>query len=150
VKSGVVIFYLCPLYLYVLIQFTVKFKTIFYITILFIGIGLISCENENRSHHGHEHEDADKQVDTTTHYPQEKHLANIRQLTFGGDNAEAYFSFDNSMIVFQAKNPDWNAPCDQIYVFPFSDDNMKNKMPQLISEGLGRTTCSFFMPGDSV
>jgi len=126
-----------------------KFKTIFYITILFIGIGLISCENENRSHHGHEHGDADTQADTTIHYPQEKHLANIRQLTFGGDNAEAYFSFDNSMIVFQAKNPDWNAPCDQIYVFPFSDDNMKNKMPQLISEGLGRTTCSFFMPGDT-
>ena len=52
------------------------------------------------------------------------------------------------MIVFQGKNTDWNAPCDQIYVFPFSDGDMKNEIPQLISEGLGRTTCSYFMPGD--
>jgi Tol biopolymer transport system component len=87
--------------------------------------------------------------DTTIHYPQEKHLANIRQLTKGGDNAEAYFSFNNEMIVFQAKNPDWNAPCDQIYTFSFSDGHMFDSQPQLISEGLGRTTCSFFMPGDT-
>lgn len=87
--------------------------------------------------------------DTTTHYAQEKHLANVKQLTDGGDNAEAYFSFDNSMIVFQAKVPKWGSTCDQIYYFPFSDDNMKDSMPQIISNGLGRTTCSFFMPGDT-
>jgi hypothetical protein len=52
------------------------------------------------------------------------------------------------MIVFQAKNPAWEAPCDQIYVFPFSDGDMLNDIPQLISEGLGRTTCSYFMPGN--
>lgn len=124
-------------------------KPLFYLFILVFGLGLHSCENTTHPHHGHNHEDTDKEPDTTTLYPQEKHLTNIRQLTFGGDNAEAYFSFDNSMIVFQAKNPEWNAPCDQIYVFPFSEGNMKGEIPQLISEGLGRTTCSFFMPGDS-
>ena len=40
-------------------------------------------------------------------YPQEKHFKNIRQLTFGGDNAEAYFSFDGKQITFQATNPKW-------------------------------------------
>lgn len=124
-------------------------KLTIYIGVLLIGFGLNSCENAGNQHHGHQHGDTDKQPDTTTLYPQEKHLANIKQLTFGGDNAEAYFSFDNTMVVFQAKNPDWNAPCDQIYVFPFADGNMKQGIPQLISEGLGRTTCSFFMPGDS-
>lgn len=87
--------------------------------------------------------------DTTIHYPGEKHLKNIRQLTFGGDNAEAYFSSDNSMVVFQAKNPAWNAPCDQIYYFRFADGDMSDGQPPLLSNGVGRTTCSFFMPGDT-
>ena len=85
----------------------------------------------------------------TVHYANEKHLANIRQLTKSGDYAEAYFSFDNSMVSFQAKNPEWNAPCDQIYYFPFSDGDMLTHIPKLISNGVGRTTCSFFMPGDT-
>ncbi|MPL81162.1 Protein TolB [bioreactor metagenome] len=89
------------------------------------------------------------QADTNIHYPQEKHLKNIRQLTNGGDFAEAYFSFDDSMIAFQAKSAKWGTKCDHIYYFPFSDGDMKNHIPQLISEGLGRTTCSFFMPGDT-
>jgi Tol biopolymer transport system component len=118
--------------------------------LIILSLVLTACDNpQKQAHSGHHHDSQEKkEVDTTTHYPQEKHLANIRQLTFGGDNAEAYFSFDNSMIVFQAKNPDWNAPCDQIYVFPFSEGNMKSGPPQLISEGLGRTTCSYFMPGN--
>jgi Tol biopolymer transport system component len=87
--------------------------------------------------------------DSLTHYPQEKHLRNIRQLTREGDYAEAYFSFDDSMVSFQAKSKGWGAACDQIYVFPFSDGDMLNERPQLISNGVGRTTCSFFMPGDT-
>ncbi len=38
---------------------------------------------------------------------EESHLTNLRQLTFGGDNAEAYFSFDGRSLVFQSSNPDW-------------------------------------------
>ena len=45
----------------------------------------------------------------------EKHLKNITQLTFGGDNAEAYFSFNNKMLSFQSNNKAWGLQCDQIF-----------------------------------
>lgn len=136
-----------------------KLRIVTFIVFLSTLIVFTACDNDGKSHKNHEHNatsdhkdgnhsHSNPTPDTTVHFPQEKHLANVRQLTFGGDNAEAYFSFDNSMIAFQAKNPEWNAPCDQIYYFPFADGDMKNQMPQLISEGLGRTTCSFFMPGN--
>jgi len=116
---------------------------------LVIVFGFISCENSGNADHNQKQSESGVTPDSIIHYPQEKHLANIKQLTFGGDNAEAYFSFDNSKITFQARNPKWNSSCDQIYMFPFRDGDMKDKMPQLISEGLGRTTCSFFLPGDT-
>ena len=83
--------------------------------------------------------------------PQEEvHLANIKQLTFGGDNAEAYWSFDNKSLVFQTRNPRWGAMCDQIYTMSIDEDlSDTNKIPQRISNGFGRTTCSYFMPGDT-
>ena len=87
-------------------------------------------------------------ADDTLAYRGEKHFRNIRQITFGGDNAEAYFSFDGSKLVFQAKNPAWKAPCDQIYVTK-TTDSWRDSIPPLVSTGLGRTTCSYFMPGDS-
>ena len=81
-----------------------------------------------------------------THYPEEKHLANVRQLTFGGDNAEAYWSTDDKKLVFQAKNEAWGAPCDQIYILdPYSNVSTKEQRPPMVSTGLGRTTCSYFM-----
>jgi len=83
------------------------------------------------------------------HYYQEKHLQNIKQLTFGGDNAEAYFSFDDTRLVFQLKNPNIGIDCDQIYVTDWENDNMEEKLPLMVSTGLGRTTCSYFMPGDT-
>jgi hypothetical protein len=49
-------------------------------------------------------------------YAEESHFKNIRQLTFGGDNAEAYFSFDGKWLVFQKTNPKEGIPCDQIYI----------------------------------
>jgi TolB protein len=81
-------------------------------------------------------------------YPGEVHLKNIRQLTFGGDNAEAYFSFDDSKVVFQATNKIWGAQCDQIYYFDLNDWKRSVAPPPLLSTGEGRTTCSFFMPGN--
>lgn len=47
-------------------------------------------------------------------YPEEHHFKNLRQLTFGGDNAEAYFSFDGKYIVFQRTDPKNGILCDQI------------------------------------
>ena len=78
------------------------------------------------------------------HYPQEKHLQHVRQLTNGGDNAEAYFSFDSRKITFQATNAAWNTQCDQIFTA-----TLDHFSPVLTSTGLGRTTCSYFLPGDS-
>jgi TolB protein len=82
--------------------------------------------------------------------PGEAHFAHLRQLTFGGDNAEAYWSFSGDQLVFQAKNPAWGEECDQIYVFnPFTDD-LRTTPPSKISIEGGRTTCSYFLPGDSL
>jgi len=52
----------------------------------------------------------------TLQYPSEAHLKNVQQLTFGGDNAEAYFSFDSKWIVFQRTQPKDGVMCDQIFV----------------------------------
>lgn len=87
-------------------------------------------------------------VSDSLKYPQEKHLANIRQLTFGGDNAEAYWSFDSKKLTFQATRAAWNASCDQIFMLDATKPADATKTPQLISTGKGRTTCSYFMPGN--
>ena len=82
--------------------------------------------------------------------PAEKHFAHLRQLTYGGDNAEAYWDFAGDKLSFQAHVPAWGEQCDQIYVFnPFTDDLRKDP-PQKISIDGGRTTCSYFLPGDSL
>ncbi len=77
-----------------------------------------------------------------------KHLSNIKQLTFGGDNAEAYFSFDGKKLAFQSNNFAWGVLCDQIFMLDLEKGVDKNKRPPMVSTGKGRTTCSYFMPGD--
>lgn len=79
----------------------------------------------------------------------EAHFKSLRQLSFGGDNAEAYWSFDDSKLVFQVTNPNWDLECDQIYTFDWRNDDLSQGPPQLISTGYGRTTCAYYMPGDS-
>ncbi|MFN7494560.1 MAG: TolB family protein [Cyclobacteriaceae bacterium] len=83
-------------------------------------------------------------------YSEEKHFKNLRQLTFGGDNAEAYWSFDSKMVSFQSNNKAWGLNCDQIFYMPIEGMDLSDgsKKPTLISTGLGRTTCSFFLPGN--
>ncbi len=77
--------------------------------------------------------------------PQEqKHLRNIRQLTFGGQNAEAYFSADDKMLSFQHQGE--GVPCDQIYTMPVDSSEGKPATPKLVSTGKGRTTCSYIFP----
>ena len=82
----------------------------------------------------------------TSSQAQESHLQNIQQLTFGGDNAEAYFSPDGSKLVMQVTNPEIGAECDQIYILELNKDNYSTSDLQLVSTGKGRTTCAFFMP----
>lgn len=77
-------------------------------------------------------------------YPEEKHFKNIQQLTFGGDNAEAYFSFDGKWIIFQKTNPKEGIQCDQIFIGKVPKPGEKF-VSKLVSSGKGRTTCAAFM-----
>ena len=79
-------------------------------------------------------------------YPDEKHFKNMRQLTVGGDNAEAYFGFDNSHITFQRTNPKEGIMCDQIYYGEIPKDKHKKFTYKRVSTGKGRTTCAYLMP----
>ena len=86
--------------------------------------------------------------------PAERHLANIRQLTFGRQNAEAYFSFDGSRLIFQSTN-NWmkdtfaealtpaETPlsCYQMYVMDLDGGQIR-----MVSTGVGATTCGCRWP----
>lgn len=77
--------------------------------------------------------------------PAEPRLANLRQLTHLGENAEAYFSADGQRLIFQATWPGFSE-CDQIYTM-----NLNGRDLRRISNGSGRTTCGYFFPaGDRV
>jgi len=93
-------------------------------------------------------------------FPEETHLRNVRQLTFGGNNAEAYWSFDDKQLIFQS---DWgriNAQgCDQQFVMnadgsvldpappaPDAEHAARDARYRLVSTGRGRTTCGYFLP----
>ncbi len=77
----------------------------------------------------------------------EPHLANIKQLTYGGDNAEAYFSFDGKFVSFQSNNAKWGLHCDQIFAMNLKKAAKDSTYrPPLISTGKGRTTCSYYLP----
>ena len=69
----------------------------------------------------------------------EKHLANIKQLTFGGENAEAYFSSDGKRLIFQSKRDEHK--CDQIYTM-----NIDGSMVQKVSNGIGSNESPSYSP----
>ena len=75
-------------------------------------------------------------------YEKEVHFKNMKQLTFGGENAEAYWSFDDSKLIFQATNEKWGQSCDQIYIIDTNNYNLDKEIPKMVRLGLGRTTCS--------
>ena len=110
----------------------------FYSIILIL---LFSCNLNN--------DKAKLEDETSLIYDKEVHFKNLKQLTFGGENAEAYWSFDDSKLIFQATNEKWGQSCDQIYIIDTNNYNLANETPKMVSKGLGRTTCSYFMPGDS-
>jgi Tol biopolymer transport system component len=78
-------------------------------------------------------------------FPGEKHFKNLRQLTFGGDNAEAYFSFDGKYLIFQKTNPKEGIFCDQMFVGKVPQSPDEPFVPKMVSTGKGRTTCGYFM-----
>ena len=81
----------------------------------------------------------------TLQYADEVHFKNIRQLTFGGDNAEAYFSYDGKWLIFQKTSAKEGIPCDQMYIGKIPTKPGEPFVPQLVSTGKGRTTCGAFM-----
>ncbi len=72
-------------------------------------------------------------------HPQEVHLADLRQLTFGGENAEAYFAWNGTKLIYQS-DPGGRS-CDQIFVM-----DLVTGRSRMVSTGQGRTTCGYFFP----
>src|SRR5689334_23644384 len=73
--------------------------------------------------------------------PGETHFAHLWQLTFGGQNAEGYFSADGSKLIWQSTRDDWS--CDQEYVMDLQSGDAHR-----VSTGKGRTTCGYFYDHD--
>jgi TolB protein len=90
----------------------------------------ISCETNTQS----KNEDLYK-------LPDEKHLGNIQMLTNEGENAEAYLSFNEKMLIYQSTIGEYR--CDQQFLM-----NIDGSEKRLVSTGFGRTTCGYFLPGD--
>ena len=71
----------------------------------------------------------------------ERHFGAIRQITAGGENAEAYFSADGRRLIFQSTRD--GRTCDQQYVINVDGSGLRR-----VSNGQGKTTCGYFMDGD--
>ncbi|MGB3007888.1 MAG: hypothetical protein WBC06_15345 [Chitinophagaceae bacterium] len=99
---------------------------------------MIACNNSAKIATG-----SNNNADTLK-YPDETHFKNIQQLTFGGDNAEAYWSYDGKWLIFQKTAPKEGIPCDQIYIGKVPTKKGEKFTPRLVSTGKGRTTCPFF------
>lgn len=87
----------------------------------------------------------EKLADSTLIMPGEEHFKSIYQVTYGGDNAEAYWSFDDKQLIFQSNNTAWDVECDQMFLMDLGEQ-FKDQRPPLVSTGKGRTTCSYFLP----
>lgn len=109
------------------------------IAVLLLAIIVFSCNKDNTEEYNF--------ASDSLRFSGETHLRNVKQLTFGGNNAEAYWSFDNEKLVFQS---DWDKinkqGCDQIFIMNADGSNLKSSNKyKLISTGKGRTTCSYFL-----
>src|SRR5690606_33417568 len=104
------------------------------------GMFLSACNNNSQP----TTEAGKEQATDSLIYPEEANFANLQQLTFGGDNAEAYWSFDGKYIVFQRTSPDDSIFCDQIFVGKVPENPGEKFEYKMVSTGKGRTTCAFF------
>ncbi|BAO75520.1 tolB protein precursor, periplasmic protein [Winogradskyella sp. PG-2] len=116
--------------------------------ILILLITFSSCKNEDSKTSELATETATKtnEVKDSLVYPEETHFKSIRQVTFGGDNAEAYWSFDDKQLIFQSNNAKWNVGCDQMFLMNASETFTDSIAPPMLSTGKGRTTCAYFLP----
>lgn len=102
---------------------------------LFIALALTGAFIGTRHSHSQQISPPDEPIE----FPQEKHLRNVKQLSFAGENAEAYFSGDGKKLIFQSKRDGRN--CDQIYTMNADGSDVK-----MVSTGDGTTTCSYIFP----
>ncbi len=107
------------------------------------ALGLTACGDEPADTPGPEGngQPDDSPAVAREPFENEKHLTNLRQLTFAGENAEAYWSFDEKQLIFQSTRD--GRTVDQIYTMKPDGSDVK-----LVSTGKGLTTCSYFLPGD--
>ncbi|MEQ8324453.1 MAG: hypothetical protein RIC15_03025 [Vicingaceae bacterium] len=110
---------------------------------------LISCQEQSNQVNVTTHDINEDSSSSSLILEGENHFKSLKQLTNGGDNAEAYWSFNDKMLVFQATNPNWNIPCDQIFYFDPKKDDIISTKATMLSTGKGRTTCAYFLPGDT-
>ena len=115
-------------------------KNVFF---LFITLSIVSCKDKKELNT--QKSIAEETLSDSLLFPGEKHFKSIKQITFGGDNAEAYWSFDDKQIIFQSNNKKWNVNCDQMFLMNV-DETFETKIPPMVSTGKGRTTCSYFLP----
>ncbi len=110
--------------------------------LLFLAL-FFSCKNEKTE--SNTEKEVITETDNSLIYPEEKHFKSLRQVTFGGDNAEAYWSFDDKQIIFQSNNTEWDLNCDQMFLMN-AEETFDSIIPPMISTGKGRTTCAYFLP----
>ncbi len=105
-----------------------------------IFLSLIGCSNKKADNRVSEKNlEVSKMQTEVTIFEGEKHFKNIKQLTFGGENAEAYFSYNADKLIFQSKRDDLQ--CDAIFTMNVDGTDVK-----MVSSGKGATTCSFIAP----
>jgi len=119
----------------------IKYRLFFTMGLLFLLLFIVSCGDKTPPYNS--------SVDSLR-FAGELHLRNITQLTFGGNNAEAYWSFDGKQLVFQSDWEEINSQgCDQIFIMNADGSKLNSdEQYKLVSTGKGRTTCSFFLKGD--
>ena len=101
-------------------------------------ISLVACNNSSKI------ATTEAAIPDTLKYADETHLKNVQQLTFGGDNAEAYWSYDGKYLVFQRTNPKDGINCDQIFIGKVPTKAGEKFTYKMVSTGKGRTTCAYF------
>jgi TolB protein len=120
---------------------TSKWRAVYALPLVLVLVLLVGCTAEAQPPAEYNPES------DSLRFTGEHHLRNIRQLTFGGNNAEAYFSFNGSQLIFQS---DWSEindlGCDQQFVMNVDGSSMGNEQYRLVSTGHGRTTCGYFLP----
>jgi Tol biopolymer transport system component len=115
-----------------------------FLTVFAVLLAVVSCGNQAPEPDAESIDDVSgvppepRNIDSE---PQEIHFSELLMLTDGGENAEAYFSFDGGQLIFQSTRPPYG--CDQIFVMGTDGSELS-----LASTGQGRTTCAYFLPGD--